>query len=85
MPKLINYPHLASMAFGQPLYATQDVLAGVKSLLLPRMLGNQRDIMAADELPDGFEPAPLEAMAESGLPELRDLPLDMPDAEDDTL
>ncbi|MDX7771218.1 S49 family peptidase [Aeromonas caviae] len=64
MPKLINYPHLASMAFGQPLYATQEVLAGVKSLLLPRMLGNQRDIMAADELPDGFEPAPLEARGE---------------------
>ncbi|CAJ1836603.1 hypothetical protein HLBENOHH_01985 [Aeromonas dhakensis] len=64
MPKLINYPHLASMAFGQPLYATQDVLAGVKSLLLPRMLGNQRDIMAADELPDGVEPAPQEARGE---------------------
>lgn len=49
--------------------------------------------MPMDDMPEetlGYqpyydEPAPLEAMAESGLPELRDLPLDMPDAEDDTL
>lgn len=65
MSKLINYPHLASMAFGVPLYVTQEVLAGVKSLLMPRMLGNQLDIMAADDLPDVLEPKQLEARGES--------------------
>lgn len=65
MPKLINYPHLASQAFGVPLYVTQEVLAGVKSLLVPRMLGSQSDIMAADSMPDGVDPKPLEAGAES--------------------
>ncbi|MFM5536996.1 S49 family peptidase [Aeromonas veronii] len=66
MPKLmINYPHLASQVFGVPLYVTQEVLAGVKSLLLPRMLGNQIAVMAADDLPDGLEPKQLEARSES--------------------
>ncbi|MBL0492923.1 S49 family peptidase [Aeromonas veronii] len=66
MPKLmINYPHLASQVFGCPLYVTQEVLAGVKSLLMPRMLGNQIEVMAADDLPDGLEPKPLEARSES--------------------
>lgn len=66
MPKLmINYPHLASQAFGVPLYVTQEVLAGVKSLLMPRMLGHQIEVMAADDLPDVLEPKPLEARGES--------------------
>ena len=65
MPKLINYPHLASQAFGVPLYVTQEVLAGVKSLLMPRMLGSQQEVMAGDDLPDGFEPKPLEVQGES--------------------
>ncbi|WP_421301789.1 S49 family peptidase [Aeromonas veronii] len=66
MPKLmINYPHLASQVFGVPLYVTQEVLAGVKSLLMPRMLGNQIEVMAADDLPDGLEPKQLEARSES--------------------
>ncbi|BBQ24626.1 S49 family peptidase [Aeromonas sp. WP2-W18-CRE-05] len=66
MPKLmINYPHLASQVFGCPLYVTQEVLAGVKSLLMPRMLGNQIEVMAADDLPDGLEPKQLEARSES--------------------
>ena len=65
MPKLINYPHLASQAFGVPLYVTQEVLAGVKSLLMPRILGKQSDMMAADDLPDVLEPKPLEARGES--------------------
>ncbi|MGL4352436.1 MAG: S49 family peptidase [Aeromonas popoffii] len=65
MPKLINYPHLASQAFGVPLYVTQEVLAGVKSLLMPRMLGSQQEVMAGDDLPDGFEPKPLEVRGES--------------------
>ncbi|WP_033136982.1 S49 family peptidase [Aeromonas finlandensis] len=66
MPKLmINYPHLASQVFGCPLYVTQEVLAGVKSLLMPRMLGSQIEVMAADDLPDGLEPKQLEARSES--------------------
>ncbi|MFQ2193302.1 S49 family peptidase [Aeromonas jandaei] len=66
MPKLmINYPHLASQVFGCPLYVTQEVLAGVKSLLMPRMLGNQIEVMAAFDLPDGLEPKQLEARSES--------------------
>ena len=66
MPKLmINYPHLASQVFGCPLYVTQEVLAGVKSLLMPRMLGSQIDVMAADDLSDALEPKQLEARSES--------------------
>lgn len=66
MPKLmINYPHLASQVFGCPLYVTQEVLAGVKSLLMPRMLGSQIEVMAADDLSDALEPKQLEARSES--------------------
>ncbi|MGL5284794.1 MAG: S49 family peptidase [Aeromonas sp.] len=64
MPTLINYPHLASQAFGVPLYITQEVLAGVKSLLMPRMLGTPTHILAADERPDEA-PRALEARSES--------------------
>ena len=66
MPKLmINYPHLVSQVFGCPLYVTQEVLAGVKSLLMPRMLGSQIEVMAADDLSDALEPKQLEARSES--------------------
>lgn len=39
MPKLINYSHVASMAFNTPLYATPDLAASVKAFLLPKMKG----------------------------------------------
>ena len=64
MPKLINYPHLADMAFGQPLYATSSIVASVKTLLIPRLLGQHADIFAADPMPS--EPVvALEAQSES--------------------
>lgn len=64
MPKLINFPHLADMAFGQPLYATSSIVASVKTLLIPRLLGQHADILAAESMPT--EPVPaLEAQAES--------------------
>lgn len=64
MPKLINFPHLADMAFGQPLYATSSIVASVKTLLIPRLLGQHADILAANPMP--AEPVPaLEAQGES--------------------
>lgn len=50
MQKLINYPHLSSMAFGQPHYATPLILNSVKNLLLPRILGDgQTVVMQSDD------------------------------------
>lgn len=66
MPKLINYPYLSSMAFGQPHYVTPVLLNSVKSLLLPRILGQGHTAVMQidDELPE--EPAvKLEAKQES--------------------
>lgn len=37
---LINYPHVASMVFGQPLFATPTLIQSVKSVLEPRLLGH---------------------------------------------
>lgn len=48
MTKQINYPHLASMAFNTPLYATNTVVDAVKSVLVPRM----QDINVSINLPD---------------------------------
>ena len=39
MPRLINYPHVASMVFGVPLFATPALVTAVKSVLEPRLLG----------------------------------------------
>jgi signal peptide peptidase SppA len=39
MPRMINYPHVASMVFGVPLYATPALVTAVKSVLEPRLLG----------------------------------------------
>lgn len=39
MSQLINYPFLAAMVFNTPLYATPEVLASVKSVLIPRITG----------------------------------------------
>lgn len=66
MPKLINYPHLSAMAFGQPHYATPLILNAVKNVLLPRILGTEASGIrqASDELPDET-PVQLEARQES--------------------
>jgi len=47
MSQLINYPHVASMVFGQPLFATPELIQAVKSVLEPRLLGK-----AAGDIPD---------------------------------
>ena len=58
MSRLINYPHVASMVFGVPLFATPALVTAVKSVLEPRLLGRGSDasegaepmaLMAADE------------------------------------
>jgi signal peptide peptidase SppA len=36
---MINYPHVAAMVFNTPLYATAEVISSVKTVLIPRMLG----------------------------------------------
>jgi signal peptide peptidase SppA len=46
---MINYPHIASMVFGQPLFATPELIQAVKSVLEPRLLGRAS---AADQLPE---------------------------------
>ena len=43
MPRLINYPHVASMVFGVPLFATPALVTAVKSVLEPRLLGKDVD------------------------------------------
>lgn len=47
MSQMINYPHVASMVFGQPLFATPELIQAVKSVLEPRLLGK-----AASDIPD---------------------------------
>ena len=39
MSHMINYPHIASMVFGQPLFATHQLVQSVKAVLEPRLLG----------------------------------------------
>lgn len=38
---MINYPHIAAMVFNTPLYATPEVVASVKAVLIPRLTGQQ--------------------------------------------
>jgi signal peptide peptidase SppA len=40
---MINYPHIAAMVFNTPLYATAEVVASVKSVLIPRLTGAKLD------------------------------------------
>ncbi|WP_110693297.1 S49 family peptidase [Salinicola halophyticus] len=44
MSHLINYPHLASLVFNTPLYATPDLMQTVRSVLEPRLLGRVNDL-----------------------------------------
>jgi ClpP class serine protease len=52
MSSLINFPHIASMAFNTPLYATQDVVSTVKAFLEPRILGKSPDVRLDPIYPD---------------------------------
>ncbi|WP_261840958.1 S49 family peptidase [Aliamphritea ceti] len=45
---MINYPHVASMVFNTPLYATPEVVAGVKAVLIPRLTGQAADAIGMD-------------------------------------
>ncbi|WIX32511.1 S49 family peptidase [Salinicola sp. JS01] len=44
MSQLINYPHLASLVFNTPLYATPDLMQTVRAVLEPRLLGRLTDM-----------------------------------------
>lgn len=46
MSRMINYPHVASMVFGVPLFATPALVTAVKSVLEPRLLGKGSDSAA---------------------------------------
>jgi len=66
MQKLINYPHLSSMAFGQPHYATPLILNSVKNLLLPRILGDGQTVVMQSDNGSPDEPiVQLESKQES--------------------
>lgn len=41
---MINYPHVASMVFDTPLYATPTLVQAVRSVLEPRLLGRVTDL-----------------------------------------
>ncbi|CAM3307351.1 S49 family peptidase [Halomonas lysinitropha] len=41
---MINYPHIASMVFNTPLYATPTLVQAVRSVLEPRLLGRTHDL-----------------------------------------
>ncbi len=41
---MINYPHLASMVFNTPLYATPTLVQAVRTVLEPRLLGRATDL-----------------------------------------
>lgn len=44
MHAMINYPHIASMVFNTPLYATPTLVQAVRSVLEPRLLGRANDM-----------------------------------------
>ncbi|SES12407.1 signal peptide peptidase SppA [Vreelandella subterranea] len=41
---MINYPHIASMVFNTPLYATPTLVQAVRNVLEPRLLGRTHDL-----------------------------------------
>lgn len=56
--QMINYPHVASMVFDTPLYATRGAVDAVKAVLEPRLTGrNLADIQL--EIPNQQEPSAL--------------------------
>lgn len=51
MPRMINFPHIAAMVFGAPLYATAELVTAVKAVLEPRLLGRTTtDVELAEEI-----------------------------------
>lgn len=52
---LINYPHIASMVFDTPLYATPTLVQSVRTVLEPRLLGKAADLPNGVSL-DGGNP-----------------------------
>ncbi|RUR43361.1 S49 family peptidase [Vreelandella populi] len=44
MHAMINYPHIASMVFNTPLFATPTLVQAVRSVLEPRLLGRAHDL-----------------------------------------
>ncbi|OWV29461.1 S49 family peptidase [Halomonas campaniensis] len=44
MHAMINYPHIASMVFKTPLYATPTLVQAVRNVLEPRLLGRANDL-----------------------------------------
>ncbi|MCP4595752.1 S49 family peptidase [Neptuniibacter sp.] len=56
MQGLINYPHIASMAFNTPLYATPELIAGVKSVLIPRLTGGQAETVSLEAASEDATP-----------------------------
>ncbi|WP_252109060.1 MULTISPECIES: S49 family peptidase [unclassified Halomonas] len=44
MHAMINYPHIASMVFNTPLFATPTLVQAVRSVLEPRLLGRAHDM-----------------------------------------
>ncbi|MEQ7870740.1 S49 family peptidase [Chromohalobacter salexigens] len=55
MHALINYPHIASMVFDTPLYATPTLVQSVRTVLEPRLLGKASDLPSGISL-DGGNP-----------------------------
>jgi signal peptide peptidase SppA len=48
---MINFPHIAAMVFGAPLYATSELVTAVKAVLEPRLLGRTTtDVELAEEI-----------------------------------
>ncbi|AYF35637.1 serine peptidase [Vreelandella alkaliphila] len=47
MHAMINYPHIASMVFNTPLYATPTLVQAVRNVLEPRLLGRANDLPQA--------------------------------------
>lgn len=44
MHAMINYPHIASMVFNTPLYATPTLVQAVRNVLEPRLLGRNSEL-----------------------------------------
>lgn len=44
MHAMINYPHIASMVFNTPLFATPTLVQAVRNVLEPRLLGRTHDM-----------------------------------------
>ena len=51
MSRMINFPHIAAMVFGAPLYATSELVTAVKAVLEPRLLGRTTtDVEFAEDI-----------------------------------